>query len=88
MISRSKQNKNNCQRDFSSPVPEKIQQVLLDLFNLPSSTDRWDHAVYNSGVLMHHYLNDCPAARNWLRAGTGGKLRNIVMKRNNNLKRD
>ena len=87
MIDRSKQNK-NCQKDFSSPVPEHIQEMLLDLFNQPSSVDRWDYAVYYSGKLMNHYLDDCPAARSWLSAGSSGKLRNIVQKRNNNLKRD
>ena len=87
MIQRSKQNK-NCQKDFSSPVPEKLQKELLDLFNQPSTARRWDHAVYNSGVLMHHYLKDCPAGRSWLSAGSTGKLKNIVQKRNNNLNRD
>ena len=87
MINRSKQNK-NCQKDFSSPVPENIQEALLEIFNRPSSADRWDHAVYNSGVLMHHYLEDCPAGRSWLSAGSSGKLKNIVQKRNNNIKRD
>jgi len=87
MINRSKQNK-NCQKDFSSPVPQKIQDELLDLFNQPSTVDRWDYAVYTSGLLMHHYLEDCPAGRSWLSAGSSGKLKNIVQKRNNNIKRD
>ena len=87
MINRSKQNK-NCQKDFSSPVPEQLREKLLDLSNQPSSADRWDHAVYNSGVLMHHYLMNCPAGRSWLSAGSSGKLKNIVMKRNINIKRD
>jgi hypothetical protein len=87
MIQRSKQNK-NCQKDFSSPVSEKIQANLLEVFNKPSSAERWDYAVYYSGMLMNYYLEDCPAGRSWLSAGSTGKLKNIVQKRNNNIKRD
>ena len=88
MINRSKQTK-KCQKDFSSPVSEKVQEYILEnVFNRPSSADRWDHAVYSSGMLMNYYLEDCPAGRSWLSAGSTGKLKNIVQKRNNNIKRD
>lgn len=87
MLSRAAEDKNNCQLDFSGPVPDKLIQTYEGLWEQPSSTNRWDHAVYGSGQLMHHYLNDCPASRSWISAGSTGKLKHIVQKRNNNLDR-
>ena len=83
MINRSTKKK-ACQKDFSSPVPDKIQTYIMDIFNQPSSRDRWGAAVYYHGMLMNHYLKNCPAGRSWLSAGSG-KLKNIVKKRNDNL---
>jgi len=87
MINRSEQNK-KCQNDFSYPVPQNLQDTYMEIFNQDSSMNRWDRAVFGCGQLMFHYLEDCPAGRSWISAGSSGKLKHIVQKRNNNFNRN
>ena len=74
-----------CQKEFTSPIPKKLQDVLLDIYNMPPEEDRWDDAVYACGQIMNHYLENCPSGDSWLSARPGGKLYNIVTKRNKNI---
>ena len=91
MINRAKNHRwAPCQKEFSSPLPKRLQDTLQEIYNMPpeEDTNRWDHAVYACGQIMNHYLENCPSGRDWLRAGVGGKLHNIVAKRNKNIIRD
>ena len=67
-----------CQKDFNSPLPIMLQDVLRQLSNrTPNDTLAWRFGVRNCARIMSHYLEDCSAGKSW---ENHTKLTNILEK--------